>query len=87
MSPPSDITAFRGGRWKLEWFLDAVAQALDHVLATGGVYDFLAHPSCLGVVDPHFRTLDLICDRVQKAGDRAAFADLDTVARRLKPHS
>src|SRR5262249_52796968 len=83
MSPPSDVVAFRTGRWKLDWFLDAVGQALSHVIATGGVYDFLAHPSCLGVVDPGFKTLDLICDRVQKAG--AEFVDLQGVAQRLRP--
>jgi len=84
MSPPSDIVAFRGGKWKLEWFLEAVGRALDHVIATGGVYDFLAHPSCLGVVDPHFRTIDLICDRVRRAGTRAEFTDLETLARSFR---
>src|SRR5206468_9559955 len=67
MSPPSDITAFRGGRWKLDWFLDAVGWALDRVIETGGVFDFLGHPSCLYVVDPRFQTVELICD-VQAGG-------------------
>jgi peptidoglycan/xylan/chitin deacetylase (PgdA/CDA1 family) len=81
MSPPSDIVAFRSGKWKLEWFLEAVGLALDHVIATGGVFDFLGHPSCLYVVDPNFRTIELICAKVKKAGDRAELVDLDAVAR------
>lgn len=85
MSPPSDIVAFRTMKWKLEWFLEAVDATLSHVIATGGVYDFLAHPSCLGVVDPGFRTMDLICDRVAKARDKAEFVDLETIAKRFRP--
>jgi peptidoglycan/xylan/chitin deacetylase (PgdA/CDA1 family) len=84
MSPPSDIVAFRSGKWKLDWFLEAVDLALSHVIATGGVYDFLAHPSCLGVVDPGFKTIDLICERVKKAGASAELVDLDTIARRYR---
>jgi peptidoglycan/xylan/chitin deacetylase (PgdA/CDA1 family) len=83
MSPPSDIVAFRTGRWKLDWFLEAVGRALDRVIATGGVFDFLGHPSCLYVVDPGFRTIELICDRVKKASDRAELVDLEAVARPL----
>jgi peptidoglycan/xylan/chitin deacetylase (PgdA/CDA1 family) len=84
MSPPSDIVAFRGGRWKLEWFLEAVGRALDQVIATGGVFDFLGHPSCLYVTDPGFATIELICDRVRRAGGRAELVDLSTVARRFR---
>lgn len=85
MSPPSDITAFRTGRWKLEWFLEAVSLALDRVIATGGVFDFLGHPSCLGVVDPEFRTIEMICDKVKKAGARAELAtSLGSEGKRIK---
>jgi hypothetical protein len=49
-----------------------------------GVFDFLAHPSCLYVTDPDFRTIDLICDLVRKAGSRAALVDLGTIAERAK---
>jgi peptidoglycan/xylan/chitin deacetylase (PgdA/CDA1 family) len=86
MSPPSDIVAFRGGKWKLEWFLEAVGVALDRVIATGGVFDFLGHPSCLYVVDPGFRTIELICAKVKKARGRAEFSDLEKVARPLLPN-
>jgi hypothetical protein len=84
MSAPSDIVAFRTGRWKLEWFLEAVGKAVDHAIATGGAFDFLAHPSCLGVVDPKFETIEMICDRVKKAAGRAELVDLDAFARRGK---
>jgi Polysaccharide deacetylase len=83
MSPISDIGAFRGGRWKLDWFLKAVRLGLESVIGSGGVFDFLGHPSCLYVVDPEFRTIEMICDVVKKAGDRAALADLGTIARLL----
>ena len=46
-------------------------------------FDFLANPSCLYVTDPEFRTIDLICDLVQKSPDQADFADLDHIARRV----
>jgi peptidoglycan/xylan/chitin deacetylase (PgdA/CDA1 family) len=85
MSPISDITAFRAGRWRLDAFLEAVRQALDWVLAHGAVFDFLGHPSCLYMMDPEFRTIDMICERVQKAGRRAALVSLDALARRVQP--
>jgi hypothetical protein len=33
-------------------------------------------------VDPEFRAVELICELVSKAGDRAALVDLGTIARR-----
>jgi len=83
MNPISDIGAFRTGRWKLESLLKAVRLGVEWAIENGAVYDFLCHPSCIGVVDPEFRTVDLICDLVQKAGDRAALVNLETVARRV----
>ena len=82
MSPISDITAFRGGRWKLDWFLEAVRLAVEWAIEHGKVFDFLGHPSCLYVTDPKFQAIELICSLVKKAGDRAAFADLDALAAR-----
>jgi hypothetical protein len=84
MSPLSDIVAFRTGRWQLAWFLKAIEQALDWVIAHGEVFDFLAHPSCLYVVDPKFRAIDLICDRVRIAGDKAELVNLKTIADRVR---
>jgi hypothetical protein len=81
MSPISDIGAFRNGRWKLDQFLNATRLALEWAIEHRAVFDFLCHPSCIGVMDPEFRTMDLICDMVQKAGDRATFVDLETIAR------
>ena len=84
MSPISDIGAFRTGQWKLEWFLQAIRQSVEWAIEKRAVFDFLAHPSCLYVVDPEFKSIDLICDLVRKAGDRAAIVDLDTLAKRAK---
>lgn len=82
MSPISDIGAFRTGQWKLEWFLRAIRQSVEWAIENRAVFDFLAHPSCLYVVDPEFRSVELICDLVRKAGDKAAIIDLATIARR-----
>ena len=84
MSPISDIVAFRGRRWKLEWFLEAIRHGVTWAIEKRAVFDFLAHPSCLYVVDPEFRAIELICELVKKAGDRAALVDLGTIARRVK---
>ena len=81
MSPISDIGAFRTGRWRLEWFLKAVRLGVEWAIEHRAAYDFLGHPSCLYVTDPEFRAIDLICDLVRKAGDRAAIVGLDTLAR------
>ena len=83
MSPISDIGAFRTGRWKLEWFLTAIRKSVEWAIENRAVFDFLAHPSCLYVVDPEFKTIDLICDVVSKAGNRAEIVDLTTIARRV----
>jgi len=82
MSPISDIGAFRTGRWRLEWFLRAIRRCVAWTIENRAVFDFLAHPSCLYVVDPEFRAIDLICDLVRKAGPRAALVDLGTIAKR-----
>jgi Polysaccharide deacetylase len=80
MSPISDIGAFRNGRWKLDYFLKAVQMAVEWAIRERAVFDFLAHPSCLGVVDPEFRALDLICDLVDRSDGAAEITTLDTIA-------
>lgn len=80
MSPISDIGAFRGGRWPLEDFLTAVRLGVEWAIEHKGVFDFLAHPSCLLATDPQFKAIELICDLVQKAGSKASLVDLDVVA-------
>jgi hypothetical protein len=82
MNPISDVTAFRK-RWSLDAFLEAIRRGLTRSIEHRFVYCFLAHPSCLGVVDPSFKTIDLICDQVRAAGDRAAIVDLNTVVQRV----
>ena len=84
MNPVSDVTAFRAHFWKLDWFLRALRLAVAEAVRTGGVFDFLAHPSCLVVEDPTFETVKLICDLVKDAGDKAAVVDLGTIAARGK---
>lgn len=84
MSPISDISAFRTGRWKLEWFLKALRLALEWVLDNRAVFDFLAHPSCLYVMDPEFKAIEMICSMTRKAGDRAALVDLRDIAERTR---
>ena len=87
MNPISDIGAFRNGRWKLEHFLKAIRMGVEWAIENRAVFDFLAHPACLGAMDPEFRTIDLICELVGRAGDRAALVDLDTVAAQMKSHA
>jgi peptidoglycan/xylan/chitin deacetylase (PgdA/CDA1 family) len=85
MSPVSDINAFRNQHhpWKLDEYLATTRAGVEWAIAHGKVYDFLGHPSCLGVVDPEFRVIDLICDLVDASPGRAAIVDLDTIARRV----
>jgi hypothetical protein len=87
MSPISDIGAFRGGRWKLDWFLKALRLALEWVIDHQAVFDFLGHPSCLYVMDPKFQAIELICAMAAKAGERAAIVDLGTIADRARRRS
>jgi peptidoglycan/xylan/chitin deacetylase (PgdA/CDA1 family) len=84
MSPISDINAFRTGRWKLEDFLTAIRLGVEGAIERRAVYDFLGHPSCLYITDPKFRTIDLICELVRKAGDRAVIVGLDALAERVR---
>jgi hypothetical protein len=83
MSPISDIGAFRNGRWKLEDFLAATRAGVQWAIDNAAVFDFLAHPACLYVTDPRFQAIDLICDMVEKAGERAELVDLTTIAGRV----
>lgn len=82
MSPISDIGAFRNGRWELGWFLEAIEAALELCVDEGLCFDFLAHPSCLYVVDPEFRSVDLISRKVSESNGRAVIATLDRFAER-----
>jgi hypothetical protein len=84
MSPISDIGAFRTGRWRLDWFLEAVRLGVEWAIENRATFDFLGHPSCLYVTDPGFRAIDLICDLVRNAGDRAALVGLDSLAERAR---
>jgi peptidoglycan/xylan/chitin deacetylase (PgdA/CDA1 family) len=82
MSPPSDITSFRSGRWKLPWFKEGVRRAVQWAIDHGAAFDFLSHPSCLYVTDPKFETIDMICQMVADAGEKAEIVSVDTLAKR-----
>jgi hypothetical protein len=82
MSPLSDIVAFRGGKWDLEHFLKGVRLGVEWAIENGAVYDYLSHPAVLYVKDPQFKTIDMICDIVERAGDRAEIVGLDALAKR-----
>jgi hypothetical protein len=84
MSPISDIGAFRNGRWKLGWFLEALRRAATWCIDKGACFDFLGHPSCLYVVDPKLEAVGLLCELVQKAKGRAELADLGALAGRAR---
>ena len=84
MSPISDVHAFRSRQWKLEHYLKAIRMAVEWAIEHRAVFDFLAHPSCLVVSDPDFRAVEMICELVRKAADRAAIVDLGTIARRAR---
>ena len=81
MNPVSDVTAMRSGRWPLEAFLEVVRAGVSWAIDRRAVFSFLAHPSCLVVADPAFQAIEMICDLVRTAGDRAMLADLNTIAR------
>ena len=80
MSPISDVTAFRSGRWPLGGFPARDPGGVNWAIDNRAVFCFLAHPSCLVVADPAFRTIEMICDHVRAAGDRAALVDLNAIA-------
>lgn len=81
MSAISDVGAFRNGRWKLDHFLAATRRSTEWAIKNRSVFDFLGHPAVLSAMDPEFKTIDLICDLVKRAGDRAAIVELGTIAQ------
>jgi peptidoglycan/xylan/chitin deacetylase (PgdA/CDA1 family) len=84
MTPPSDVVAFRNGRWSLDQFLDALRAGVEAAIANRACYDFLAHPAVLSVKDPEFRAVELICDLVHRAGNAAKIVTLDAFAKRAR---
>ena len=83
MSPISDVGAFRTSRWNREYFLKSIEQCIEWAIATGGVFDFLCHPSIMYVEDPGFEVVDHICNLVKNAGDAAELVSLSTIASRV----
>jgi peptidoglycan/xylan/chitin deacetylase (PgdA/CDA1 family) len=87
MSPISDIGAFRTKFWKLEYFLKAIRMGVERAIETGGVFDFLCHPSCLIVEDPNHETIRMICEVVRQAGEKAVITDLGSIAAKVNGRS
>jgi peptidoglycan/xylan/chitin deacetylase (PgdA/CDA1 family) len=83
MSPISDVGAFRNARWKLDDFLRALRLGVEWAIENRAVFDLLSHPSVLYPNDAEFKAIELVCDLVKKAGDRAAMVDLGTIAQRV----
>lgn len=81
MNAISDVGGFRNGRWKLDHFLQATRLSVEWAIKHRAMFDFLGHPAVLSAMDPEFKTIDLICDLVRAAGDRAGIVDLATIAR------
>jgi len=84
MSPISDIGAFRNGRWQLDHLLKAIRRAMEWVIERRAVFDFLCHPSVIGVMDPNFKAIDLICDLVERSGGAAEIVSLDVIAKQAR---
>ncbi len=80
MSPISDVGAFRSTRWPLDSFLKAIRRSVEWAIEHRAVFDFLAHPSCLVIEDPDFRTIRLICELVRASNDHAEIVGLDRIA-------
>ena len=84
MSPISDVTAFRSKFWQLDEFKHAIKRSVMWAIETGGVFDFLCHPSCMVIEDPKFETILMMADLVKQHSDRAELVTLDKVADRYK---
>ena len=84
ISPISDVGAFRSSRWKRKDFLKSVQQCVEWAISNGGMFDFLCHPSIMYVEDPDFETVNLICDLVNDAGDKAEVVGLSAIAEDVK---
>jgi hypothetical protein len=80
MSPVSDVSALRAGRWPFDAFLEALRRGVSWAIDRGATFDFLAHPSCLVVTDPKFQAIDLICDLVERSKGKAVLSGLDALA-------
>lgn len=83
MSPVSDVMAMRIARWSRESWLKALRRAIAWAIKHRAVFDLLTHPSVLVVMDPKFKAIDMVCDMVEQAGDRARLVDLGTIANRV----
>jgi polysaccharide deacetylase len=79
-SPITGVVAFRTCRWRLSTFQQAIRGCLQWAIENRAVFDFTCHPSVSGVVDPGFETLGMVLEIIQKAGERVAIVDPETLA-------
>ena len=84
MSPVSDVMAMRIARWSRKSWLRSLRKTINWTIENGAVFDLLAHPAVLVVMDPKCEAIDMVCDMVQKAGDKAKLVGLDAIAKRAK---
>ena len=84
IAPVSDVNAFRTRKWKLDEYLKTVEKNFQWAVKNRAVYDYGFHPSVMYVEDPELRAVDLICRLVERAGDKAAIVDLETIALRAR---
>lgn len=82
MSPVSDVMAMRIARWSRASWLESVRRAVAWAIEHRAAFDLLTHPSVLVVMDPKFEAIDMVCDMVERSGDRARLVDLGTIAKR-----
>lgn len=82
MSPVSDVMAMRIARWSRKSWIQSLQRAVAWTIEHRAVFDLLAHPAVLVVMDPKFEAIDMVCDMVEQAGDRARLVDLGTIAKR-----
>ena len=82
MSPVSDVMAMRIAGWSRQSWLKSLRKTISWTIENGAVFDLLAHPAVLVVKDPKFEAIEMVCDMVSKAGDRAKLVGLDALAQR-----
>ena len=84
MSPVSDVMAMRIAGWSKKSWLAALRKAITWTIENGAVFDLLAHPSVLVVMDPKFEALKMVCDMVDEADSGAKLVDLGELAKRAR---
>jgi hypothetical protein len=72
IAPAMDVSFFRSRKWKLVEYLAAVEACVKWAIENRAIDDWGTHPAIMYVEDPEFKTIDLTCNLVNAAGDKAA---------------